>query len=75
MHGIERKRDWEKGPEEGSGGVARIRIRYSDGRVMTVVPESNAEIYNGDDVKQLAKVIHGAASRREWAEVHERGGM
>lgn len=75
MHGIHRERNWPKGAGEGTVGVARVRVRYSDGRVLTFVPDANAAVYSGDDVKQLAKVVHAASSKREWSEVYERGGM
>ena len=74
MHGIERTRK-AIGPKEDSVGVTSIVVRYSDGRVMTFVPDAGRETFSEDDILELKKVIGRIASTAEWAEINTRLGF
>ena len=73
MHGIERSRR-SSGPTEVGVGVARILVRYSDGREMTFVPDAGRETFSEDDILELKKVFGGISSATEWAEISTRLG-
>ena len=74
MHGIERTRKMQ-GPPQPDNGIARIVVRYSDGRVMNFVPDAGAEVFSEDDILELKKMLDKASATSEWAEVTERGTM
>ncbi|MDQ3862430.1 MAG: hypothetical protein M3317_02815 [Actinomycetota bacterium] len=73
MHGIERSRR-SSGPTEVEVGVARILVRYSDGREMTFVPDAGRETFSEDDILELKKVFGRISSATEWAEISTRLG-
>ena len=68
MHGIERTREMSD-PSGSQGGVARIIVRYSDGRVLTFVPDAGRETFSEDDILELKKVLDRASSAAEWADM------
>lgn len=74
MHGIERTRKMQ-GPPKPDNGIARIRVRYSDGRVFNFVPDAGAEAFSEDDILEVKKMLNKASATTEWAEVTERGTM
>ena len=63
------------GRMEDSVGVTRILVRYSDGRVMTFIPDAGRETFSEDDVLELKKVLESMSSAAEWAEVNTRLGL
>lgn len=69
MHGIKRERRWQGGPDSGDG-VARILIRYSDGRVMEFIPDARRPTFSEDDILELKKVLDRASSTAEWSELN-----
>jgi hypothetical protein len=66
LHGIERTREMSD-PSGSQGGVARILVRYSDGRVLTFVPDAGRETFSEDDILEFKKLLDGATSTAEWA--------
>lgn len=74
MHGIQRTRK-AHGPIEGSVGVTRVVVRYSDGRAMNFVPDAGREAFSEDDMLELKKVIGRASSTSEWADINTRLGF
>ena len=74
MHGIERTRK-ETGPMEDGVGVTRIVVRYSDGRVMNLVPDAGRNAFSEDDILELKKVFDRISSTAEWAEINTRLGF
>ena len=63
MHGIERTRK-ATGLTEHGVGVARIVVRYSDGRVMNFVPDAGREAFSEDDMLEMKKVLERADHRK-----------
>ena len=57
------------------GGVARIIVRYSDGRLLTFVPDAGRETFSEDDILELKKLLDGATSTAEWADIGTRPGQ
>jgi len=74
LHGIERTRK-SSGPTEDSIGVTRILVRYSDGRVMTFVPDAGRDAFSEDDILELHNVLERTASAAEWADINTRLGF
>jgi hypothetical protein len=74
LHGIERTRK-ATGPTEHGVGVARIVVRYSDGRVMNFVPDAGREAFSEDDMLEMKKVLERISSTAEWAEINTRLGF
>ncbi len=74
MHGIERTRK-AHGPEEQGVGITRILVRYSDGRVMTFVPDAGREAFSEDDILELRNVLGRISSTAEWADINTRLGF
>ena len=74
MHGIQRTRRTQ-GPVDGSIGVTRVVVRYSDGRVMNFVPDAGRETFSEDDMLELKKVMSRASSAAEWADINTRLGF
>lgn len=70
MHGIQRERRWDVGPDS-DDGVARILVRYEGGRMLEFVPDARRKTFSEDDILELKKVISRAASTAEWAELSE----
>ena len=69
MHGIERTREMQN-PSGEQGGITRIRVRYSDGRVLNFVPDARREAFSEDDILELKKMLDRASSAAEWAEIN-----
>ena len=74
MHGIERTRKMQ-GPPEPDNGIAKIVVRYADGRVFNFIPDGGADVFSEDDILELKKMLDKASATSEWAEVTERGTM
>jgi hypothetical protein len=74
LHGIQRTRR-AHGPMEDGVGVIRVVVRYSDGRVMTFVPDAGREAFSEDDILELKKVLERMSSTAEWAEITTRRGF
>ena len=74
MHGIERTRK-AIGPMEQGVGVTRVVVRYSDGRVMSFVPDAGREAFSEDDMLELKKILARISSTAEWAEINTRLGF
>jgi hypothetical protein len=74
LHGIQRTRR-AHGPMEDGVGVIRVVVRYSDGRVMTFVPDAGREAFSEDDILELKKVLERMSSTAEWAEINTRLGF
>ena len=74
MHGIERTRKSE-GPVDVGIAVTRILVRYSDGRLMTFVPDAGRETFSEDDILELHNVLERTASAAEWANINTRLGF
>ena len=60
---------------EASVGVTRIVVRYSDGRVMTFVPDAGRDTFSEDDILELKKILEQISSTAEWAEINTRLGF
>ena len=71
MHGIERYRDMSR-PAGTQGGITRVIVRYSDGRVLNFVADARRPAFSEDDLLELKKVISRAASAAEWADINTR---
>ncbi|MCA1719151.1 MAG: hypothetical protein LC781_20775 [Actinobacteria bacterium] len=69
MHGIERTREM-RDPSGTQGGITRIMVRYSDGRVLNFVPDARREAFSEDDILELKKMLSKASSVAEWAEIN-----
>ena len=74
MHGIERTRK-AIGPMEQGVGITRVVVRYSDGRVMSFVPDAGREAFSEDDMLELKKILARISSTAEWAEINTRLGF
>ncbi len=68
MHGIQRHREME-GPAGAQGGITRVVVRYTDGRVLTFVPDARREAFSEDDMLELKKVLSSTSSAAEWANI------
>ena len=73
MHSIERTRKMQ-GPVEREGGIRRIVVRYSDGRVLNFDPDAGRETYSEDDILEFKKILDRASAKAEWAEISTRPG-
>jgi hypothetical protein len=60
---------------EVSVGVTRIVVRYSDGRMMTFVPDAGRETFSEDDILELKNLIDRMSSAAEWADINTRLGF
>ena len=56
-------------PSGAQGGITKVVVRYSDGRVLNVVPDARREAFSEDDMLELKKVLDRACSAAEWAEI------
>jgi hypothetical protein len=74
LHGIERHRDMSS-PAGSQGGITRVIVRYSDGRVLNFVADARRLAFSEDDMLELKKVISQAASAAEWAGINTRLGF
>ena len=68
MHGIQRMGGTDDPPEV-RGGITKVLVRYSDGRVLTFVPDARREAFSEDDMLELKKVLSAASSAAEWADI------
>ena len=57
------------------GGITKVVVRYSDGRVVNFVADARRPIFSEDDLLELKKVIGRAASTAEWADINTRLGF
>jgi hypothetical protein len=74
LHGIERTREM-RDPSGAQGGITKVMVRYSDGRVLNFVPDAGREAFSEDDMLELKKVLSRACSTAEWAETNTRLGL
>ena len=74
MHGIERSRQMQGSPGL-QGGIRRIVVRYSDGRVLNFDPDAGRETYSEDDILELKEILDRASSKAEWAGINTRLGI
>ena len=56
-------------PSGAQGGITRVAVRYSDGRVLNIVPDARREAFSEDDMLELKKALDRASSTAEWAEI------
>jgi hypothetical protein len=70
VHGIQRSGGADDAPEA-RGGITRVTVRYSDGRVLNFVPDARREAFSEDDMLELKKVLDRASSAAEWAQSPE----
>ena len=68
MHGIQRSSEM-KNPAGAQGGITKVMVRYSDGRLLTFVPDARREAFSEDDMLELKKVLGKASSAAEWADI------
>ena len=71
MHGIQRSSEM-KNPAGAQGGITKVMVRYSDGRLLTFVPDARREAFSEDDMLELKKVLGKASSAAEWADISTR---
>ena len=57
------------------GGITKVVVRYSDGRVLNFVADARRPIFSEDDLLELKKVLGRAASTAEWADINTRLGF
>jgi hypothetical protein len=58
-----------KDPAGAQGGITKVMVRYSDGRLLTFVPDARREAFSEDDMLELKKVLSKASSAAEWADI------
>ena len=73
VHGIQRVREMKESAGS-QGGITKVIVRYSDGRVLNFVPDAGREVFSEDDILELKKVISRASSTAEWADINSRSG-
>jgi hypothetical protein len=61
-----------KDPAGAQGGITKVMVRYSDGRLLTFVPDARREAFSEDDMLELKKVLSKASSAAEWADISTR---
>jgi hypothetical protein len=71
VYGIERTRNLQGSVEE-QGGIRRIVVRYSDGRVLNFDPDADRETFSEDDILEFKEILDRASAKAEWAEVSTR---
>ncbi len=52
--------------------MTKVMVRYSDGRLLTFVPDARREAFSEDDMLELKKVLSKASSAAEWADISTR---
>ena len=57
------------------GGITKVVVRYSDGRVLNFVADARRPIFSEDDLLELKKALGRAASTAEWADINTRLGF
>ena len=58
-----------QGPVESEGGIRRIVVRYSDGRVLNFDADAGRETFSEDDILEFKKILDKASAKAEWAEM------
>ena len=71
MHGRERTRKMQ-GPVERGGGIRRIVVRYTDGRVLNFDADAGRETFSEDDILEFKEILDKASAKAEWAEISAR---
>ena len=56
-------------PSGSQGGIIKVVVRYSDGRVLNIIPDARREAFSEDDMLELKKALDRASSTAEWAEI------
>ena len=56
-------------PSGAQGGITKVVVRYSDGRVLNILPDARREAFSEDDMLELKKALDRASSTAEWAEI------
>ena len=75
MHGIVRVKNFEQNSSQTSqADIARVVVRYSDGRTLNFIPEAGRKNFSEDDMLELVKVFTRASSTAEWAEAGDTSG-
>ena len=73
MHGIVRVKDFEQNSSQtDKHDIARVVVRYSDGRTLTFIAEAGRENFSEDDMMEFVKVLERSSSTAEWAEAGSR---
>lgn len=62
-------------PAGSQGGISRVIVRYSDGRVLNFVADARRPTFSEDDMLELKKIITRASSAAEWADINTRLGF
>jgi hypothetical protein len=62
-------------PAGSQGGISRVIVRYSDGRVLNFVADARRPTFSEDDMLELKKIISRASSAAEWADINTRLGF
>jgi hypothetical protein len=71
VHGIQRSREM-KDAAGSQGGITKVVVRYTDGRLLTFVPDARREAFSEDDMLELKKGLGRASAAAEWAEISTR---
>ncbi len=75
MHGIEVNKeppgDWGYPRRTSAMWIARISVRYEDGRVLNFIPEAGEEVFSQDETRRLVKVMRDSAATLEWGNTLE----
>ncbi len=75
MLGIIRDKNFEQNSDQTSeANIARVVVRYADGRTLTFIPEAGRENFSEDDMNELVKVLQRASSTAEWSEAGSTSG-
>ena len=69
MHGIERTRKMQ-GPPKPDNGIAKIEVRYSDGRVFNFVPDGGGDAFSEDDILGAEKDARQSLGHRRVGRGH-----
>jgi hypothetical protein len=73
MHGIVRVKNFEQNSSQtDKHDIARVVVRYSDGRTLTFIAEAGRENFSEDDMMEFVKVLERSSSTAEWAEAGSR---
>jgi hypothetical protein len=74
LHGIQRTSEMQH-PSGAQGGITKVIVRHSDGRVLSFVPDARGEAFSEDDILELKKALSRAHSAAEWADINTRLGF
>ncbi len=75
MHGIVRVKNFEQNSSQtDKHDIARVIVRYSDGRTLTFIAEAGRENFSEDDMMEFVKVLERSSSTAEWAEAGSTAG-